>query len=60
MIVVNLKLDTRRVFTNACNTNIKMELTSHTIPASEVTIQQIIVIPFFFLMWRVIKNKIHQ
>jgi len=25
-----------------------MELTSHTIPASEVTIQQIIVIPFFF------------
>ena len=48
MIVVNLKLDTRRIFTNARNTNIKMELTSHTVPASEVTIQKIKVIPYFF------------
>jgi hypothetical protein len=40
MIVVSLKLETRRLLTNTCNTNLKMELRSHMIPASEITIQK--------------------
>jgi len=50
MVIGNLKLYTRWLFTNACNTNLEMELRLKMVLASKITIQKIKLIQLFFYM----------
>jgi hypothetical protein len=59
MVIGNLKLYTRWLFTNACNTNLEMELRLKMVLASKITIQKIKLIQLFFYM-EINQDKMHQ
>jgi len=40
MVIVNLELDIKRLFSNACNTSLEIKLRSHMICISEIVIQK--------------------